>query len=306
MSKLVFKPMEIQKLTGEVQIKLPEAYRRMNEEEEDEFEVDESGKAIDIYQGPSIEEMEEELENYRKEIEAEAEKIISDAREKAKQIEENGKNIAFQQLAEAREKIKQELESARIETQREKEAAHFEAEKMIKDAELKIIETEHESRERGYKAGREAGFKDGADEVNRLIDRLGTIISHAVDVRDEIIKTSEKQMVNIILTVARKVIKDEIAERKDVVLNNIRAALQKIKDRDRVDIRVNFSDLELTTSNKDELIRMLESLKKVNVYEDSRVDRGGVIITTDVGEIDARVSTQLDEIEEAIRNAEPL
>jgi flagellar assembly protein FliH len=305
MTKLVFKPVEIHRLGKEIKVDLPDSYKKAVEEEEDE-ELDDAGRPVDIYQGPSIEEMEEELENYRKEIESESEKILNEAKERALQIEENGRNIAFQQLAEAREKIKQELEGARQDAQREKDTAKFDAERMIKDAELQIIEIEHESREKGYKAGREAGFKDGQAEVTRLIDRLGTIVSHAVDVREEIIKSSEKQMVNIILTVCRKVIKDEIGERKDVVLNNIRAALQKIKGRDRVDIRVNFADLELTTSNKDELIKMLESLKKVNVYEDSRVDRGGVIITTDVGEIDARVSTQLDEIEEAIRNAEPL
>jgi flagellar assembly protein FliH len=72
-----------------------------------------------------------------------------------------------------------------------------------------------------------------------------------------------------------------------------------------VNIRVNFADLDLTTAHKDELIKMMESLRKVNIYEDSRVDRGGCIIETDVGAIDARISTQLKEIEEAIRNAEP-
>nr|HNI25959.1 FliH/SctL family protein [Leptospiraceae bacterium] len=82
--------------------------------------------------------------------------------------------------------------------------------------------------------------------------------------------------------------------------------LKRIKDRDRVDIRVNFSDLEITTAHKDELIKLMESLRKVNIYEDSRIDRGGVIIETDVGAIDARISTQLKEIEEAIRNAEPI
>ena len=100
-------------------------------------------------------------------------------------------------------------------------------------------------------------------------------------------------MVEMILIIARKVIKDEIIERKEVVLNNIREALARIKERDRVDIRVNFADLELTTAHKDEIVKMMESLRKVNIYEDSRVDRGGVIIETDVGAIDARISTQL-------------
>jgi flagellar assembly protein FliH len=62
----------------------------------------------------------------------------------------------------------------------------------------------------------------------------------------------------------------------------------------------------MTTAHKDELIKMMESLKKVNIYEDSRVDRGGCIIETDVGAIDARISTQLDTIEEAIRNTSTL
>ncbi len=102
------------------------------------------------------------------------------------------------------------------------------------------------------------------------------------------------------------VIKDEIIERKEVVLNNIREGLARIKERDRIDIRVNFADLELTTAHKDEIVKMMESLRKVNIYEDSRVDRGGVIIETDVGAIDARISTQLKEIEQAIRDAKPM
>jgi len=113
-------------------------------------------------------------------------------------------------------------------------------------------------------------------------------------------------MTEMILMIARKVIKDEIVERREVVINNIKEALQRVKDRDRIDIRVNFADLDMTTAHKDELIKMMESLKKVNIYEDSRVERGGCIIETDVGAIDARISTQLEAIEEAIRNARPL
>ncbi|EMG08271.1 flagellar assembly protein FliH [Leptospira interrogans serovar Grippotyphosa str. LT2186] len=182
----------------------------------------------------------------------------------------------------------------------------MEVERMIKEAEMKVAEIEHEAYLKGYDAGREVGFKKGQGEVRRLIDRLGTIVGKAIDIREEIIQASEKQMVEMILIIARKVIKDEIIERKEIVLNNIREALKRIKDRDRVDIRVNFADLELTTAHKDELIKLMESLRKVNIYEDSRVDRGGVIIETDVGAIDARISTQLKEIEEAIRNAEPI
>jgi len=308
LSKLVFKPTEIQVLSAPKQIELPEKYQKnvLTDEEYAEFEVDEDGNPVEVYQGPSIEEMEAELERYRRETEEEVRRMMEDAKAKAAQIEEEGKKAAFLELQQAREQIKIEMERFKIESEREIERGKFEAEKMIKEAELKVSEIEHEAYKRGYDAGREEGYKEGQAEVMRLIDRLGTIVSTAVDIRDDIIRSSEKLMTEMILMIARKVIKDEIVERREVVINHIKEALQRVKDRDRIDIRVNFADLDMTTAHKDELIKMMESLKKVNIYEDSRVERGGCIIETDVGAIDARISTQLEAIEEAIRNARPI
>ena len=308
LSKLVFKPTEIQVISAPKQIELPEKYQKnvLTDEEYAEFEVDEEGNPVEVYQGPSIEETEAELERYRRETEEEVRRMLEDAKAKAAQIEEEGKKAAFLELQQAREQIKIEMERFKIESEREIERGKFEAEKMIKEAELKVSEIEHEAYKRGYDAGREEGYKEGQAEVMRLIDRLGTIVSTAVDIRDDIIRSSEKLMTEMILMIARKVIKDEIVERREVVINNIKEALQRVKDRDRIDIRVNFADLDMTTAHKDELIKMMESLKKVNIYEDSRVERGGCIIETDVGAIDARISTQLESIEEAIRNARPI
>jgi flagellar assembly protein FliH len=259
-----------------------------------------------VYQGPSIEEMEAELERYRRETQEEARQIIEEAQAQSASIEEQGKKNAFEEQQKAREQINLEQERSKIESEQEIERGKFEAEKMIKEAELKVSEIEHEAYKKGYDAGSEEGYTDGQAEVMRLIDRLGTVVSTAVDIRDDIIKSSERMMSEMILMIARKVIKDEIVERREVVVNNIKEAIKRVKDRDRIDIRVNFADLDMTTAHKDELIKMMESLKKVNIYEDSRVERGGCIIETDVGAIDARISTQLDAIEEAIRNTTAL
>lgn len=305
MSKLVFKPTEVILTGAPKQIELPEKYQKnvISDEEFREFEVDEEGNPVDVYQGPSVEEMEAELERYRRETEEEVRRMLEDARTSAKKIEEDGKAATFKELQDAREQIKMEMDRLKIESEHEIERGKFEAEKMIKEAELKVSEIEHEAYKKGYEAGREEGYKEGQAEVMRLIDRLGTIVSTAVDIRDDIMRSSEKLMTEMILMIARKVIKDEIVERREVVINNIREAIKRVKDRDRIDIRVNFADLDMTTAHKDELIKMMESLKKVNIYEDSRVDRGGCIIETDVGAIDARISTQLDTVEEAIRNS---
>lgn len=308
MSRLVFKPGEFKQINVAKQIELPSKYQKNLIDTEDyrEFEVDDTGNPIDVYQGPSIEEMEAELERYRRETEEEVRQMLERARQDAARIEQQGKDAAFRELQQAREQMKMEMDRLKIESEQEIERGKFEAEKMIKEAELKVSEIEHEAYKKGYEAGREEGYKEGQAEVMRLIDRLGTVVSTAVDIRDEIISSSERMMSEMILMIARKVIKDEIVERREIVINNIKEAIKRVKDRDRIDIRVNFADLDMTTAHKDELIKMMESLKKVNIYEDSRVERGGCVIETDVGAIDARISTQLDAIEEAIRNTSTL
>ncbi len=308
MSKLVFKPGEIRTSSFVKQIEMPSKYQKnlLEAEEFKEFEVDEEGNPIDVYQGPSIEEMEAELERYRRETEEEMRDKQDFAEREAQRIIEDAKEKAFKELQDAREKSKKEIEEGHLAAEKETERARFEAEMMKKEAELRVSEIEHEAYKKGYDTGREEGYKEGQAEVMRLIDRLGTIVSTAVDIRDDIIRSSEKLMTDLILMISRKVIKDEIVERREVVINNIKEAIKRVKDRDRIDIRVNFADLDMTTAHKDELIKMMETLKKVNIYEDSRVERGGCIIETDVGAIDARISTQLDAIEEAIRNTSAL
>jgi len=290
-----------------VLLEMPDKYKKFQQlDEVSEFELDTEGNVVEQYTGPTIEEIEEELEKYKQEEISQIDLLRSDAENQSTKIIEMGKTEAFRLIQDAKEKIKRDEDDAGFKSQQIIEKAKLEVERMVKEAEMRVADIENEAYQKGYNAGREIGYREGQGEVARLIDRLGTILGHAIDVRERVVKESEKQMVEMILIIARKVIKDEIIERKEVVLNNIREALEKIKERDRIDIRVNFADLELTTAHKDEIVKMMESLRKVNIYEDSRVDRGGAIIETDVGAIDARISTQLKEIESAIRDAKPL
>ena len=308
MSRLVFKPNQVKQSFEEKQIELPSKYLQnlVNADDFREFEVDEMGNPINLYKGPSIEEMEAELERYRRETEEEVNEMLRKAREQASSIVEDAKQTSFNELQKATEEVTRKMDQLKVDSEREIEKGRFEAEKIIKEAELKASEIEHEAYRRGHESGRDEGYKDGQSEVMRLIDRLATVLAKAIDVRDEIVNSSEKLMTDIILMIARKVIKDEIVERREVVINNIKESIKRIKDTARIDIRVNFADLDMTTAHKDEIIKMMETLKKINIYEDSRVERGGCIIETDIGAVDARISTQLDAIEEAVRNTETI
>ncbi len=79
-----------------------------------------------------------------------------------------------------------------------------------------------------------------------------------------------------------------------------------MKSRGDVAIKVNLADLEITTEHTQDFLRMVENVKSITVLEDSSVDKGGCIIETDFGQIDARISSQLKEIEEKILDIVPI
>ena len=53
-------------------------------------------------------------------------------------------------------------------------------------------------------------------------------------------------------------------------------------------------------------INRVENIKGIVVLEDSSVEKGGCIVETDFGAIDARISSQLNELEEKIMEISPV
>jgi flagellar assembly protein FliH len=201
------------------------------------------------------------------------------------------------------QKIRQDAEDQAEKTLADARAKAGELESDIKQ---RVAQTEREAYERGYAEGHEKGYQEGKVEVSRLIDRLHTILTKAIEKRNEIIEESETQIINLVLLIVKKVIKVISENQKNVVINNVVQALRKLKSRGDVVIRVNLADLELTSEHVKDFMKMVENVKSITILEDSSVDRGGCIIETDFGQIDARISSQLHEIEERILELMPI
>jgi flagellar assembly protein FliH len=132
------------------------------------------------------------------------------------------------------------------------------------------------------------------------------VLERAQGRREEILAETEQQIVDLVLLMTRKVVKIISETQTDVVRENVIAALRKVKGRGTITIRVNVRDLQLTTEHIDSFIQKMEGVKGIQVAEDSTVDPGGCIIETDFGEIDARIGSQLAELETKILEISPI
>jgi flagellar assembly protein FliH len=300
LAKNVFRPTEVVNVNKKVFIDPPKVI------EKEEPKVTERTTTVEEYTGPSLDDLRKEAEEFKERWEEERTQKIKDAEAEAERIIKEAEAVAFDEVKKKNnqaQKIKQEAEA---EAKQKLEEAKKQAEELEAEVKQRVERIENQAYEKGYRDGHEQGFNGGKDEVQRLIDRLHVIMTKAIDKRNEIIEESETQIINLVLLIAKKVIKVISENQKNVVINNVIQALRKLKSRGDVVIRVNLSDLDLTTEHIKDFMSMVENVKSITVLEDSSVDKGGCIIETDFGQIDARISSQLHEIEENIIELMPI
>ena len=301
MAKTVFKPGEIVALQSTLILG-----QRTPEEEEELEEAEAAPAPASTYEGPTADDLKREAEAFKTQWEGEKASMVAAAQAEADKIVKDAEAAAFEEVrrkTNQAQKLRQEAEdeASKIVSDAEKRVAELEA-----TAQARLEAAEREASKKGREEGREEGYKEGKAEVERLVDRLHTILERAMDKRASILEEAEAQVVELVLLVAKKVVKVISENQKSVVVQNIAQALRKLKTKSDVVIRVNLADLELSTEHVKDFVQIAENAKKITVVEDTTVDKGGCVIETDFGEIDARISSQLNELEEKILEVAPI
>jgi flagellar assembly protein FliH len=305
MFKAVFRPGELVPITEKLMIDSPTSYPELAHFKPVEDVIEEIND-VEEYTGPTADDLRREAEMFKTHWEEEKERMMADARAEAEIIIQDALQAAFQE-------VKRQTDEAQV----IKQQAEEQAEMIIANANIKAGEIENEirqnlaaerkeAREQGREEGRQSGFTDGKAEVERLIERTQTMLERAQNKRGEILKETEQEIIDLVLLISRKVIKVISENQRNVIISNVVQALRKVKAKGNIIIRVNMVDLKLATEHKQDFINLMEGANSVQVVEDSTVDSGGCIIETDFGEIDARISSQLAELESKILEISPI
>ena len=148
--------------------------------------------------------------------------------------------------------------------------------------------------EEGYNKGKEEASLELSkvlEEKLKLLDSSIKKIDSINEVFEEKILSLEKELVSIALDIAKEVIQKEVSENsKEIAYNLAKALMEDIKDATQVTIKVNPTDASY----------LKEKLKNVKIVEDEAVKEGGVVIISDVGNIDAEIKQRFKTIKEAI------
>ena len=140
------------------------------------------------------------------------------------------------------------------------------------------------------------------EKVNEKYEKLNSMISEL----DEKMKQYEKLFANKVMDfsffIAEKILHREI-KNESIIKNSISDSVKKVIGANSVIIKLNPDEIE-TMSKENEQLLNNSSFSKISFESDERVEIGGCIVKTEIGSVDARISSQLNEIKKILDNEE--
>ncbi len=149
---------------------------------------------------------------------------------------------------------------------------------------------------KGFAAGERAGLEAAGQRGEAMLTRLTDTLEQLASLRNTMIHSTERQMVQLALAIAHRIIQREVSLDRDLVVAMARVALDRLGETARVTVRMNPEDFAVTAQARAAQL----AGSNVSVVADARIGRGGCRVESDLGVMDAGVEEQLREVARAL------
>jgi flagellar assembly protein FliH len=164
------------------------------------------------------------------------------------------------------------------------------------ELEAKIRQECQEAYNRGVTDGVQKGMAQQRAEARRMIDAVTDLMRELTQLRQTIMDKSEREILDLAFAIAAKVIHQEVKRDDAIVASVLREAVKSVTDRDGMKVRLNPQDYRYIALIKEDFLREMDGVKNIVFEEDPAIKRGGVVVETIFGEVDARLEQQFHEI----------
>lgn len=151
------------------------------------------------------------------------------------------------------------------------------------------------------------GFRDGQDttkafderefqklrQMNRIIDQM--VDSFRIEYANQM-KLLKTHLVDLSITIAKQIIKYEVDKEKHFFIQQIKNVLSEIDQNIIYKLFISPADLEIFEESKSVLLSDPSVFEHTKIIVDDTIERGFCKLETSIGEFDANLSTQLENI----------
>ena len=165
----------------------------------------------------------------------------------------------------------------------------------MKDQTAKIQE---EAQQRGYEEGQEKGFQAGEQAVKEhfksSLEALKILIEQLSEARNTLYPRLEREMVEMITTLTRKVVRTELTGKENGIRDIVHMAIESVLDRETLVIKIHPDDHKELEDYGQELVQLFHEIKNVEFQSHASVTRGNCVVESNFGTIEAGLD-HLDE-----------
>jgi flagellar biosynthesis/type III secretory pathway protein FliH len=154
-------------------------------------------------------------------------------------------------------------------------------------------------RSEAVEQGRQEGIRvaaAGREDLEIERERLETE-------RERLLDRAEEEIVHLALAVAGKVLALAVQDERAVV-ESARRALARVRGRKELVARVHPADVPALRAEGPGLLPGATRAERLEIRQDPGVGRGGVILETEAGTVDARIEAQLEALGQALLEEE--
>ncbi len=178
----------------------------------------------------------------------------------------------------------------------------------IKELQEKIEQQEKDFAQRleletkkAFELGKEEGIKESSQDINeqnseiknQFIKSIASLSEQQTKI-DTFLQKIESDIPKLAIMIAKKVINKELDESSSqITKSTINSLLENLKDISSIVIKVNPYDYN-------DIKKEYQESKYIKIKPDDAIAKGGVVIISDGGNIDANLSTRIEKIIELI------
>lgn len=183
--------------------------------------------------------------------------------------------------------------------------AQEEADRCLAEAHDQASSLQSQGYAEGFKQGEEAGHAAIAEQWAPVLASFVQATHDITRLRAEVVRQAEEDIVTLAFQLARKILRQEARYPRDILHATLRRALAYVGNHEHLVVRVHPRDLELAQAMQKDLLQGVDGVRHLTLEGDATVGRGGCVVASVFGEVDARLEAQLEELEGRFREQYP-
>ena len=176
----------------------------------------------------------------------------------------------------------------------------------MKDQATKIKEdARNQGYQEGHDEGHQAGVQAAREQFTSSMDALQSLVDELSKVRGKTYPLLEREMVEMVTTLARKIIRTELKDKEDGIREIVRMAIESVLDRESLIIKIHPDDYQELEDYGQELIQLFHEIKNVEFESHASVPRGNCVVESNFGTVEAGLDHLDEHIERVLHLAPP-